>query len=122
MDLRNKRKRNKGKFAEEEKVEVVCYTCGKRLLRTKTSVKGKKRFYCNLECQRNRGSIQKVQKKCKNCGRLFITYKSRDQIFCSKDCYTAYGRKLYTCAYCGKQRVDKKCLKPVNGSLGENEY
>jgi len=50
-----------------------------------------------------------IEKECPSCGKKFCTFKSQNQIFCCKECYSNYGRKLYTCACCGKQRIDKKC-------------
>lgn len=109
-----KRYRKGGKFVEAPKVKVKCSVCGKDLVRTIHNVDGKRRFYCSYECQRNRGKESSLEKKCKQCDKTFVTFKSQDQIFCSKDCYTKYGQRLYTCAYCGKQRVDKRCYSEKN--------
>lgn len=51
-----------------------------------------------------RGKIERI---CKNCGKLFKTHpsqiKARGALFCSRRCYDQFRRKQVKCQICGKE-------------------
>lgn len=81
------------KFWKSEKVEVKCAVCGKKIIRTTISTKGKKRFYCSHECLWKRGSKRKVKKLCLYCKKKFISYISENKKYCSKKCHDKWMKE-----------------------------
>jgi len=114
--MSNSNHRANGKFGPSEKTEVECTVCGEKMLRTPSRARAKK-FYCSYECQRNRGSKQKVMKNCPCCKKDFVSYVSEYKIHCSKECYTRIGRKRYKCRFCSKKFIARKAYDD-----GKNHY
>lgn len=72
------------------------------------SLKGK--VPISIQMQRDRGVIKTIERVCPYCKELFTSYKCEKKVYCSKECYTNYGRADFICAYaeCGKKFMRKK--------------
>jgi len=103
-----------GKFGSSEKVKVECAVCGKKMLRTIASTKGKSEFYCGCECLWQRGSKRKVRKTCLYCKKEFTSYVSENKRYCSRECHTGSGRREYICIVCNKRFIKKRCYEKKN--------
>lgn len=57
---------------------------------------------------------KKIHKKCKNCGKFFVSFISEKKKFCCMKCFRAYGKKsiiIKTCKTCGNEFVTYKSKK-----------
>lgn len=97
-----------GKFTFGKQYKVNCKVCNKELIRTPSHFNGKKVFYCSYACQYKRGSA--LYRNCPNCNIRYATARSSDKKYCSKECYTNYFRKEFTCAFCKVKFVQKQCF------------
>lgn len=119
---------------------INCLECNKQII-----TNSKKQRFCSSKCYgrynaKNPGVIQKQQEKnriikiCENCCEEYEVHNYRkNSKFCSKSCFTAYGRRTIICPTCGieftTQANDKqkycsyKCFRMVisNSSKAENE-
>jgi hypothetical protein len=80
-------------------MDKVCINCGAKLNRGN--------MFCSRKC-RGIYSSNKIIKKCKECGKKFITTPSRkDKLFCSKTCHNKSMIKISTkkCIHCNKEFI-----------------
>jgi hypothetical protein len=96
-------------------IEVICETCGKSFLKTKSEVERSNHNYCSYPCS-YKGKEKNYEKKCLQCGVSFSTKDNR-KIFCSHGCAQIYNnikrgiesrvRAVKICPVCQKQFYTK---------------
>ncbi len=72
--------------------KIYCKTCGKYVKQPKGK---KEKNFCSDKCRTKWWNAHKdlikhsnpVYKKCPICGKVFITYKSQNKIYCCRECY-----------------------------------
>lgn len=86
----------RGKRDRGGKIEVICDCCGKTFTKYKSDLKSKKHF-CSVECKREYEKQNRVERTCKECGRIFQIPKSvisgktnASANFCCRECYDKY--------------------------------
>ena len=65
----------RGKHDRGGKIEVICDCCGKAFTKHKSDRKSKKHF-CSVKCKREYEKQNRVERTCKECGKIFQIPKS----------------------------------------------
>lgn len=89
--VKNKQAKHIGRYTSligwHNKVYIhTCKQCGSYYI-TNTNIKT---YYCSRSCKCESKRNPFVQKRCKECGKHFSTFKS-NQVFCSDNCCNKYG-------------------------------
>jgi len=55
--------------------------------------------------------VEKKEFVCKNCEEIFIDYKHKKRIFCSRDCDYEYKREERSCQNCGQEFIIQQSIE-----------
>lgn len=91
-----------------------CIYCNKEF-RVYLSWVGKHK-YCSKQCRDSHvKETFREERTCKECGNVFLAYKSQDTLFCSHECYSKNKCSVdeKVCIFCGVK------FKPKGGGVGK---
>lgn len=54
--------------------------------------------------------MAKIEARCVNCNKKFITYHSEIKLFCSLGCQFEDSSRWYFCPHCDAGYVNQKCI------------
>jgi len=83
----------------------VCKNCSKKFYYYSSNKHSGN--FCSHKCY-FRSIYDKVEKKCKNCGRVFLSNRKENKVFCNKQCAVSFGREKKICGFCGKEIIVAK--------------